>query len=125
MFTSPKLSILYLGKKNFDLVTKNLLTDSDLSQGTDKLLCMSEFCVILIAGTTCQVQFTFFFWITMISSSISVFYLFTSLVKMAQMLGKEIVRSFTFFDTYTSLGEVIFYIDANFSSLNFIIFKQG
>lgn len=89
MFTSPKLSILYLGKKNFDLVTKNLLTDSDLSQGTDKLLCMGEFCVILIAGTTCQVQFTFFFWITMISSSISVFYLFTSLVKMAQMLGKE------------------------------------
>ena len=61
MFTSPKLSILYLGKKNFDLVTKNLLTDSDLSQGTDKLLCMGEFCVILIAGTTCQVQFMLFF----------------------------------------------------------------
>ena len=38
---------------------------------------------------------------------------------------RNIVRSFTFFDTYTSLGEVMFYIDANFSSLNFIIFKQG
>jgi hypothetical protein len=76
---------------------------------------MGEFCVILIANTTCQVQFTLFLDHYAIFFHFSLLFVYISGENGSNVGERNIGRSFNvFFETYTAQGEIMFYINANF-----------